>query len=69
VVIAGLTLIGRLFALALGGLGAPFYIAGYLLEYVAWTVGFGAALQTWLQRRRGPAAPPITAPSPAPGPA
>ena len=69
VVIAGLTLVGRLVALALGGLGAPFYIAGYLLEYVAWTVGFGAALQTWLQRRRGPAAPPITAPSPAPGPA
>jgi len=69
VVIAGLTLIGRLFALALGGLGAPFYIAGYLLEYVAWTVGFGAALQTWLQRRRGPAAPPFTAPASAAGPA
>src|SRR5262245_53812269 len=69
VVIAGLTLIGRLFALALGGLGAPFYIAGYLLEYLAWTVGFGAAIQTWLQRRRGPAAPPMTTPSPAAGPA
>ena len=65
VVIAGLTLIGRLFALALGGFGAPFYIAGYLLEYLAWTVGFGAAIQTWLQMRRGPAAPPITTPSPA----
>jgi hypothetical protein len=69
VVIAGLTLIGRLFALAIGGLGAPFYIAGYLLEYLAWTVGFGAAIQTWLQMRRGPAAPPIATPSPAPGPA
>src|SRR5262245_35303865 len=69
VVIAGLTLIGRLFALALGGLGAPFYIAGYLLEYLAWTVGFGAAIQTWLQMRRGPAAPPMTTPSPAAGPA
>jgi hypothetical protein len=67
VVIAGLTLIGRLFALALGGLGAPFYIAGYLLEYLAWTVGFGAAIQTWLQMRRGPAAPPITTPPPEPG--
>jgi hypothetical protein len=65
VVIAGLTLVGRLFALALGGFGAPFYIAGYLLEYLAWTVGFGAAIQTWLQMRRGPAAPPITTPSPA----
>ena len=67
VVIAGLTLIGRLFALALGGLGAPFYIAGYLLEYVAWTIGFGAAIQTWLQMRRGPAAPPIGTPPPEPG--
>jgi len=66
VVIAGLTLIGRLFALALGGLGAPFYIAGYLLEYVAWTIGFGAAIQTWLQMRRGPAVPPMT-PPPQPG--
>jgi len=65
VAIAGLTLIGRLFALALGGLGAPFYIAGYLLEYVAWTIGFGAAIQTWLQMRRGAAVPPMTTPPPA----
>jgi len=67
VVIAGLTLIGRLFALAVGGLGAPFYIAGYLLEYLAWTIGFGAAIQTWLQMRRRPGAPPMTAPPPEPG--
>jgi hypothetical protein len=69
VVIAGLTLIGRLFALAVGGFGAPLYIAGYLLEYVAWTVGFGAAIQTWLQMRRGPSAPVMSAPPPAAGPA
>ena len=69
VVIAGLTLIGRLVALGIGGFGAPFYLAGYLLEYLAWTVGFGAAIQTWLHMRRGPAAPPIATPSPAPGPA
>jgi len=67
VVIAGLTLVGRLFALAVGGIGAPFYIAGYLLEYLAWTVGFGAAIQTWIQMRRGPAAPPMTTPAPEPG--
>ena len=67
VVIAGLTLIGRLFALAIGGLGAPFYIAGYLLEYLAWTIGFGAAIQTWLHMRRGTAAPPMTPPPPEPG--
>jgi hypothetical protein len=67
VVIAGLTLIGRLFALAVGGIGAPFYIAGYVLEYLAWTVGFGAAIQTWIHMRRGPAAPPMTTPPPEPG--
>jgi hypothetical protein len=67
VVIAGLTLVGRLFALAVGGIGAPFYIAGYLLEYLAWTVGFGAAIQTWIHMRRGPAAPPVTTPPPEPG--
>jgi hypothetical protein len=67
VVIAGLTLVGRLFALALGGLGAPFYVAGYLLEYLAWTIGFGAAIQTWLQMRRRPAAPTMTPPAPEPG--
>src|SRR5262245_4658805 len=62
VVIAGLTLVGRLFALAVGGVGAPFYIAGYLLEYVAWTIGFGAAFLTWLQMRPGTAAPSMTPP-------
>jgi hypothetical protein len=67
VVIAGLTLIGRLFALAVGGVGAPFYIAGYVLEYLAWTVGFGAAIQTWIQMRRRPAAPAMTTPPPEPG--
>jgi len=65
--IAGLTLVGRLFALAVGGVGAPFYIAGYVLEYLAWTVGFGAAIQTWLQMRRRPAAPVMTTPPPEPG--
>jgi hypothetical protein len=57
VVIAGLTLIGRLLALGLGGFGAPLYFTGYLIEYLAWTVGFGAAIQTWIQMRRSPAVP------------
>jgi hypothetical protein len=69
VVIAGVTLLGRLFALALGGFGAPLYVVGYLIEYLAWTVGFGAAIQTWIQLRRGPSAPPMSAPAPAAGPA
>ena len=69
VVIAGLTLIGRLVALAIGGLGVPFYVAGYFLEYLAWTVGFGAAIRTWLQIRRGPTTATMSTPAPAPGPA
>ena len=69
VVIAGLTLLGRLLGLALGGFGAPLYIVGYLIEYLAWTVGFGAAIQTWIRMRRGPATPLVSTPAPAPGPA
>jgi len=60
-VIAGITLIGRLLALAVGGFGAPLYFAGYVIEYLAWTVGFGAAIQTWMQMRRGHSAPPANA--------
>ena len=69
VVIAGLTLLGRLFALAVGGLGAPIYVVGFLLEYLAWTVGFGAAILAWIQMRRSPAVPVVNAPPPEPGPA
>ncbi len=60
VVIAGLTLIGRLFALAVGGFGAPLYVVGYLIEYLAWTIGFGAAILAWISVRRHAASPPIT---------
>ena len=66
VVIAGLTLAGRLFSLAVGGFGAPLYVVGYLIEYLAWTVGFGAAILAWLHMRRGPSAPVVTTP-PEPG--
>ena len=66
VVIAGLTLIGRLFALAVGGFGAPLYVVGYLVEYLAWTVGFGASILAWLHMRRSPSAPVVTTP-PEPG--
>jgi len=62
VVIASVTLIGRLFALAVGGFGAPLYAVGYLIEYLAWTVGFGAAILAWLHMRRSPAAPVMSAP-------
>jgi hypothetical protein len=45
VAIGGLTLAAKLAALA-GGvlLGAPLAALGYIVEYVAWTVGFGATL-------------------------
>jgi hypothetical protein len=64
IVIAGLTLIGRLFALAVGGFGAPLYVVGYLIEYLAWTVGFGAAILAWINQRRRPASPPMATAAP-----
>jgi hypothetical protein len=68
VAIAGVTLLGRLFALAVGGFGAPLYVVGYVLEYLAWTVGFGAAILAWMHWRRSPP-PPAEAAAPAVGPA
>lgn len=57
VAIAAVTLLAKLAALA-GGflLGAPLAGLGYLVEYVAWTVGFGAAILAWYetQTRFGP---------------
>jgi hypothetical protein len=44
-----LTLVGHLVALggwAVWGLAAVFAVVGFLVEYLAWTVGFGAALLT-----------------------
>ena len=61
VMIAGITLIARIIALA-GGfvfglvLAGPLSAVGYLAEYVAWTVGIGAVILTWLSTRR-PGAP------------
>jgi hypothetical protein len=57
VVVVGLTLIARLVALA-GGLVFGLVVAstlaavGYLAEYVAWTMGIGAIILTWLSIRR-----------------
>lgn len=64
VAIVALTLVAKLVTLA-GGflLGAPLAAAGFVVEYVAWTVGFGAALLTWYEARGGgqprATAPPI----------
>jgi hypothetical protein len=61
VIIAGVTLIARIIALA-GGfvfgmvLSGPLTAVGYLTEYAAWTVGIGAVILTWLSTHR-PGAP------------
>jgi hypothetical protein len=54
VAVGTVTLIGKLAGLV-GGffLGAPLTGIGYLLEYVAWTVGFGAALLYWYEMQPG----------------
>lgn len=57
VAVGALTLTGRLAGLA-GGfvIGAPLTAAGYVVEYLAWTVGYGAAILSWYetQTRFGP---------------
>jgi len=73
VAIGGLTLMAKLAAFA-GGflLGAPLTALGYIVEYVAWTVGFGATILVLYetQRRVGTGrtvagTPPADEPSPA----
>ncbi len=74
--VLGVTLIARLCAL-LGGvafgmvIGGTLAAIGFLAEYLAWTIGIGALILTWLSRRRGhPAAPAAAVATPAPsGPA
>jgi hypothetical protein len=53
IVIGTLTVLARSAALVGGGmLGIPLAALGYFVEYLAWTVGFGAAILVWLRRRR-----------------
>jgi hypothetical protein len=74
--VLGVTLIARLCAL-LGGvafgmvIGGTLAAIGFLAEYLAWTIGIGALILTWLSRHRGhPAAPAAAVATPAPsGPA
>ena len=64
------TLLARLAAMGAGFLGLPLTAIGYLVEYVAWTVGFGAvilALVEWRWRRGSQAASPEPPPPPLPG--
>ncbi len=69
----GLTVIGRVVSLgggALAWVAALFLVAGFLVEYVAWTMGLGGALLTGFGRHGrgwGPVTPP-TIPPPIPPP-
>ena len=75
-VVLGVTLIARLCALV-GGvafgmvIGGTLAVLGFLAEYLAWTIGIGALILTWLGRRHGhPGAPAGTVATPTPaGPA
>lgn len=74
-VIWALTIVGRF--VSLGGwpiwfVSSALLVAGFAAEYVAWTVGLGAAVMTRLGSRPGaagapPAPPAATAPASAPG--
>jgi hypothetical protein len=73
--IGALTVIGKLTGLIAGSiLGMPLSVAGYIVEYMAWTVGFGAAIVAWYDsqkaarlRRQTPGTPPVGPPVPASG--
>jgi hypothetical protein len=52
-VIGALTVLARSAALVGGDmLGFPLAAIGYLVEYAAWTIGFGAAILVWLRGRQ-----------------
>jgi hypothetical protein len=60
VMIGAFTVLARSAGLAGGGLlSAPLALVGFFVEYAAWTVGFGSAIQVWLNRRRGLNPPPL----------
>jgi hypothetical protein len=67
ITIAGLTLIARLAGLSGGPfIGVPIAAVGYLLEYLAWTIGFGALILTWFDRHHVSTPQPAMTPT-APG--
>jgi hypothetical protein len=72
-ILSGITLFGQVLLMGDGSL-APFSLlvrsTGWIIEYIAWTIGLGAALTAWL-RPRGfdtSAVPPVVPPVPTPSP-
>jgi len=65
VVIATVTLFAKLVSMV-GGffVGMPFTFVGYVIEYLAWTMGFGAAILAWFNLRNKSTSPPISAAMP-----
>ena len=65
VVIAAVTLFAKLVSMV-GGffVGMPFTFVGYVIEYLAWTMGFGAAILAWFNLRNKSTSPPISAAMP-----
>ncbi len=65
VVIAAVTLVAKLVSMV-GGffVGIPFTFVGYVIEYLAWTMGFGAAILAWFNLRNKSTSPPISAAMP-----
>jgi hypothetical protein len=72
-ILSSITIAGQVLMLSPGWL-APFALGvrgtGWVLEYIAWTVGLGAALLAWIRpigfspRSVPPAVPPLPSPSP-----
>jgi hypothetical protein len=65
VVIAAVTLFAKLVSMV-GGffVGIPFTFVGYVIEYLAWTMGFGAAILAWFNLRNKSTSPPVSAAMP-----
>ncbi|HEY7187003.1 MAG TPA: hypothetical protein VH436_10665, partial [Vicinamibacterales bacterium] len=62
--ITGVTIMAHFAALTPGSLGSfgwLLHTTGLVIEYVAWTIGLGAALSTCFAGRRAAAPPPVPA--------
>jgi hypothetical protein len=72
IALAGLTLLAKLAGLALGAMfGVPLLVLGYGVEFLAWTVGFGAVILAcvdWQRERRARVSASASTPTVSDGP-